>query len=252
MDGAGSVPSVRRGVWMGLRIVMMGPPGAGKGTQAGRVARERGLLQISTGEILRDAVKARTGVGVAAKEKMARGELLDDATMIEIVRERVMKATAETGFVLDGFPRTVAQARALDEMMAERGPGSLIVVDVVVPVQELIRRLAGRRICSKCGATIDPFGSGDRCTKCGGELVQRADDERLVVAERLKVHERQVRPVLEFYQERPTFRVVNGAQAPERVASELDAMIDDAAAVGAAVSKQIKAGGAGRERRAQS
>lgn len=233
-----------------MRIVMMGPPGAGKGTQASRVARERGLLQISTGEILRDAVKAQTGVGVAAKEKMARGELLDDATMIEIVRERVMEATAE-GFVLDGFPRTVAQARALDEMMAERTLGSLIIVDVVVPEQELIRRLAGRRICSNCGATFDPFGSSDRCTKCGGELVQRADDEQLVVAERLKVHERQVRPVLEFYRERQTFRVVNGAQAPERVASELDAMIDDAAAVGAAVSKQVEAGGSGSEGRTQ-
>jgi adenylate kinase len=218
---------------MGLNVIMMGPPGAGKGTQAGRFARERGLLKVSTGDILRDAIREHTPIAVEARQRMDRGELLDDATMIEIVRQRLSRPDAERGFVLDGFPRTVAQAQALDQMMEERANGPLIVVDVVVPEQELVRRLAGRRICSSCGMNSDPFGTGDRCTKCGGTLVQRADDDQQVVLERLKVYARQTKPVLEFYRERPTFRVVNGAQSPERVAHEMDTLIDDAAAVGA-------------------
>jgi adenylate kinase len=220
---------------MGLHVVMMGPPGAGKGTQAGRVAKERGLLKVSTGDILRDAIRDGLPIAVEARKRMDRGELLDDATMIEIVRERLSRPDAEAGFVLDGFPRTVAQAEALDRMMEARRNGPLIIVDVVVPEQELVRRLAGRRICSSCGANADPFGTGDRCAACGGTLVVRSDDDRQIVVERLKVHARQTRPVLEFYRERPTFRVVNGAQSPERVAHEMDTLIDDAASVGAAV-----------------
>jgi len=220
---------------MGLNVIMMGPPGAGKGTQAARFARERGLLKISTGDILREAIKDQTEVGRAARTLMDRGELVDDATMIVIVRERLLRPDANNGFVLDGFPRTVGQARALDQIMDERDNGPLIVVDVVVPEEELVRRLASRRICSKCGTNADPFGAATSCTKCGGELVQRTDDNSAVVLERLKVYQRATRPVLEYYRERPTFRVVNGAQAPERVAHEMDTLIDDAAAAGVAM-----------------
>jgi adenylate kinase len=220
---------------MGLSVIMMGPPGAGKGTQAGRFARERGLLKISTGDILRDAIKARNPVALEAQAKMDRGELVDDATMIAIVRERLTRPDAAPGFVLDGFPRTVAQAQALDELMLERGNDPLVIVDVVVPEAELVRRLAGRRICAACGTNADPFGASETCRACDGMLVQRSDDTADVVLERLKVYQRATRPVLEFYRERPTFRVVNGAQAPEVVARELDTMIDDAAAAGVAV-----------------
>jgi adenylate kinase len=217
---------------MGLNVIMMGPPGAGKGTQAGRFARARGLLKISTGDILRDAIKEQHPIALAAKAKMDRGELVDDGTMIAIVRDRLFRPDARRGFVLDGFPRTVAQAQALDEIMAERDNGPLIVVDVVVPEQELVRRLASRRICSSCGMNADPFGAEMKCRKCGGELVQRTDDNQDVVLERLKIYQRTTRPVLEYYRERLTFRVVNGAQAPECVAHEMDTLIDDAAAVG--------------------
>ena len=220
---------------MGLSVIMMGPPGAGKGTQAGRFARERGLLKISTGDILREAIKEQNPVALEAQAKMDRGELVDDATMIAIVRERLMRSDAKGGFVLDGFPRTVAQAEALDGLTRELGNGPLVVVDVVVPEAELVRRLAGRRICSTCGTNVDPGDPGDACRKCGGTLVQRADDTADVVLERLKVYQRATRPVLEYYRERPTFRVVNGAQPPERVAQEMDAMIDDATAAGVAV-----------------
>ena len=217
---------------MGLNVIMMGAPGAGKGTQAGRFARERGLLKISTGDILRDAIKEQLPVALAAKAKMDRGELVDDETMIAIVRDRLFRPDAIPGFVLDGFPRTVAQARALDGIMDERDHGPLIVVDVMVPEEELVRRLATRRICRTCGINADPFGPQTVCAKCGGELVQRTDDNQDVVLERLKIYQRATRPVLEYYRERPTFRVVNGAQAPERVAHEMDTLIDDAAAVG--------------------
>lgn len=218
---------------MGLNVIMMGPPGAGKGTQAGRFAEERGLLKISTGDILREAVKEQHPVAVAAKARMDRGELVDDDTMIAIVRDRLLKPDAARGFVLDGFPRTVAQAEALDQIMEERNNGPLIVIDVEVPQQELVRRLASRRVCSKCGANAGP--SAATCGKCDGELVQRTDDNQEVVLERLKIHSRATGPVLEYYRPRATFRVVNGAQEPERVAHELDTMIEDAAAAGVAM-----------------
>jgi adenylate kinase len=214
---------------MGLNVIMMGAPGAGKGTQAGRFARERGLPKISTGDMLREAIKAGDPVALNVKERMDRGELADDATMIAIVRKRLQQSDAQAGFVLDGFPRTVAQAKALDGIMDERNNGPLIVVDVMVPPEELVRRLATRRICVACQTNADPKAA-DRCLKCGGRLEQRTDDNQDVVRERLSVYVRETKPVLEFYRERPTFRVVNGAQPPERVAQELDTMIDDAAA----------------------
>ena len=222
---------------MSLNVIMMGPPGAGKGTQAGRFARERGLLKISTGDILREAIKERTPVALRAKELMDRGELVDDATMIDIVRERLGRPDAQRGFVLDGFPRTVAQAEALDRIVAERKNGPLVVVDVRVPEGELVRRLASRLICGKCGANAELPKPGEAapaaCAKCGGQLVQRADDNEQVVLERLKVYERATRPLVDFYRDRATFRVVNGAQLPTTVAHELDTVIDDAALVGA-------------------
>ena len=214
---------------MGLNVIMMGPPGAGKGTQAERFARERGLPKISTGDMLREAVREKHPIALKAKELMDRGELVDDETIIAIVRDRLAKPDATRGFVLDGFPRTVAQAEALDRIMEERGDDPLIVVDVEVPQQHLVQRLAMRRICVNCGTNADPKNTGATCAKCGGELVQRADDNQAVVLERLNVYQRSTKPVLEYYRERPTFRVVNGAQPAERVAHELDTLIDDAA-----------------------
>jgi adenylate kinase len=226
---------------MGLNIVMLGPPGAGKGTQAERLARQRGIPQISTGDILRDGVRTKLPAALEAKAKMDRGELVDDATMIEIVRDRLLRPDTSPGFVLDGFPRTVAQARALDQIVDERGNGPLVVVDMMVPEAELVRRLAERRICAKCGTNADPSDAGMTCPKCGGNFVQRADDNENVVTERLKVYARTTKPLVEYYRERPTFRVVNGAQAPDRVALELDTVIDDAAAVGAATPRAERA-----------
>ena len=219
---------------MGLNVIMMGAPGAGKGTQAGRFARERGLPKISTGDMLREGIRANDPAALAVRELMARGGLADDATMIAIVKKRLQQPDAQRGFVLDGFPRTVAQAQALDAIMGERDNGPLIVIDVIVPPEELVRRLAMRRVCVDCGLTADPEAK-DRCLKCGGRFEQRVDDSQDVVRERLNVYTRETKPVLEYYRERPTFRVVNGAQAPERVARELDTMIDDAASARASL-----------------
>jgi len=207
---------------------MLGAPGAGKGTQAERFAKARGIPKISTGDILRDAVHDKTEIGLRAKAIMDRGELVSDDVMIGIVRDRLERPDAMSGFVLDGFPRTVAQAAALDGIMAERDP--LIVVDIVVPEDELVRRLGTRSICRLCG-TGAPVGSavGAACVKCGGRLVQRTDDNQAVVLERLKVYHRQSEPLVEYYRVRPTFRSIDGAQPPDRVAADLAAAIAAAA-----------------------
>ena len=209
---------------MALNLLMLGPPGAGKGTQAERFAKEQGIPKISTGDILREAVHDKTDIGLRAKAIMDRGELVHDEVMIGIVRERLERKDALDGFVLDGFPRTVAQAAALDNLMSTRDP--LIVVDIVVPEAELVRRLSTRSICRLCG-TGAAVGStvGAACAKCGGRLVQRTDDNQAVVLERLKVYHRASEPLVEYYRVRPTFRSIDGAQAPDRVAADLAAAI---------------------------
>ena len=212
---------------MALNLLMLGPPGAGKGTQAERFAKQRKIPKISTGDILREAVHAGTEIGRQAKLVMDRGELVGDDVMIGIVRERLEKSDAMGGFVLDGFPRTVKQASALDDIMSTRDP--LIVVDIVVPEEELVRRLGTRLICDSCGAGAPVAGlKAAACVKCGGRLVQRADDNQAVVIERLKVYHRMSEPLVEYYRVRPTFRSIDGAQPPDRVAADLAAAIEAA------------------------
>ncbi|MGH9175770.1 MAG: adenylate kinase [Vicinamibacterales bacterium] len=208
---------------MALNLVVMGPPGAGKGTQAERFAREHEIPKISTGDILRDAVAAGTDLGRQVKALMDRGDLVGDDLIIGIVKDRLSRPDAMRGFVLDGFPRTVPQARALDDILADRGP--LIVVEIRVPDEELVQRVRTRRICSSCGRTVSAFSStgaaAEECASCGGNLVARSDDGEGVVRDRLKVYWRETRPMSEFYQTRPTYRAVDGGQAPQRVRDAL-------------------------------
>jgi len=217
---------------VGLNVVMLGPPGAGKGTQADRFAREYGIPRISTGDILREAAQSGSDMGQAVKAVMDRGELVSDDLITGIVRERLARPDAAGGFVLDGFPRTVPQARALDGLLA--GGDALIVIEMQVPDEELVRRVQGRRVCKSCGTNVSAFkGDGaaeGRCLKCGGELVTRSDDNTHVVRERLKVYWRDTRPVIDYYQGRPTFKAIDGAQSPEQVRQMLVATITGLAA----------------------
>jgi adenylate kinase len=221
---------------MALNLIMLGPPGAGKGTQAERFARSRGIPKISTGDMLREAVKAGTEIGRRAKAIMDRGDLVGDDVIIGIVKERLDKDDAKPGFILDGFPRTVAQAMALDSLMDGRDP--LIVVDIAVPEAELVRRLGSRRVCEDCGTNADGLetpatgAESQRCGKCGGRLVQRSDDSEAVVLDRLKVYRRDTEPLVEYYRPRPTFRSVNGAQPADGVAADLAAAIEAANGAG--------------------
>ena len=208
---------------------MLGPPGAGKGTQAEQIARARGIPKISTGDILREAVQNGTEIGRRAHAIMSRGELVSDDVVIGIVRERLDQKDVRNGFILDGFPRTVTQAAALDEIVRGRDP--LVVVEIVVPDTELVRRLSIRMVCETCGTTADAAAAkaAAQCQRCGGKLVQRRDDNDAVVLERLNVYHRQTQPLVEYYQMRPTFRSVNGSQPPDRVAADLMAAIESGA-----------------------
>ena len=213
------------GAATGLNIVMLGPPGAGKGTQAERLAQKRRLPRISTGDILREAVQRGTPLGAVAALAMDAGKLVSDDVMIGIVQERLNREDARKGFVLDGFPRTVEQAAALDRMVDGRGP--LVVLDVVVPEDVLVRRLATRRICGTCG-TNAAVEWKKVCGKCGGSLVTRVDDGDDIVRERLKVYQRQSKPLVDYYSARGTLRSIDGNRPADVVTTAVNKAVDEA------------------------
>lgn len=210
---------------MALNVVMLGPPASGKGTQAVRLEQARGIPKISTGDILREAAAGGSELGLRAKALMDRGELLGDDEMVGIVKERLGRPDAASGYILDGFPRTVPQARALDGILQEQ---PLVIVDLAVPDAELLQRMQGRRVCGKC-ASIAEIGSvsTEACERCGGTMITRADDgDRNVRQHRLEVYARESKPLLDYYRWRATFQSINGAQPPDRVAADLMASID--------------------------
>ncbi len=209
---------------------MLGPPGAGKGTQASRLARRYAVPKVSTGDILRESAAAGTTLGVEARARIDQGHLVSDEVAIAIVRERLTRQDVASGFILDGFPRTVAQAEALDEMMDGRSP--LTVLHLVVPVDVLVSRLHARRVCSVCGTNADPTKPDvGVCASCGGALVTRADDDEQVVRNRLQIYEDQTAPLVHFYRGRPTFFTIDGNQAPDAVGAAMQGALASAMSV---------------------
>ncbi|MGZ4198855.1 MAG: adenylate kinase [Thermoleophilia bacterium] len=216
-----------------LDIVLLGAPGSGKGTQAERIAPAFGLPHVSTGDILRAAVKGGTELGVAAKRFMDSGELVPDDVVIGIIRERLTQADTAAGFMLDGFPRTLEQAAALDEMLAGAGRALRLVLLIDVPEEELVQRLAGRRACRACGrgynVVFDPPKVEGMCDVCGGELFQRDDDNEATVRNRLAVYRRQTEPLIGYYRDKGVLATVyGGGRNPDQVFADVEVLLGDA------------------------
>lgn len=212
-----------------MNLILMGPPGAGKGTQARRIAETYAVPQLSTGDMLRAAVKAGTEVGRKAKAAMESGGLVTDDIVVGIIADRIGEADCARGFILDGFPRTVAQAEALDTMLAERGLKIDHVIDITADTEALVSRITGRSTCAQCGEGYHvvhkkPAVAGT-CDKCGGTLTTRADDNEETVRNRLAVYHQQTAPVIEHYRHGGQFRSVDGMQKMDTVFAELCAIL---------------------------
>jgi adenylate kinase len=197
-----------------MNLILLGPPGAGKGTQASSMVKDYGVPQISTGDALRAAVKAGTDQGKRAKKFMDAGELVPDEVVIGIVGERIKESDCAGGFLLDGFPRTTSQADALAEILTEAGRAIDHVVCIQVEKEEVVERLSGRRSCRACGyphhVRFNPPEKEGICDKCGGELYQRDDDREEAIRQRLETYESQTQPLIDYYRERNLLRPVDG------------------------------------------
>jgi adenylate kinase len=212
---------------MALRLVLIGPPGSGKGTQAVRLARRYRIPHISTGDILREAVRSGSALGQQVSALISRGALVDDGLMADLVRERLSQPDAAKGFILDGFPRTIVQAEVLDEIVA-RAP--LVVVLIELEDDEIVRRLSSRRICESCRLTqsvsAGDDGSLETCPYCGGRLVRRTDDAEETVRRRVKTYASFAAPLVAFYRRRPGFIALGGLRPPDEVTAALFREID--------------------------
>ncbi|MGC1458909.1 MAG: adenylate kinase [Steroidobacteraceae bacterium] len=214
-----------------MRIVLLGPPGSGKGTQSQRLIAGHGIPQISTGDLLRAAVAAQSKLGIAAKSAMAAGKLVDDQIVLGMIRERLALPDVARGFILDGFPRNLSQAAALEELLKQVGQPLDIVVLMQVDNDELVRRIGGRRTCRNCGRVFNIFTSppaaGESCPKTGAahDLFQRPDDNEATVAERLKVYDEKTRPLAHFYEQRGLLQRINAQGELDVVTARLEAVL---------------------------
>ena len=215
-----------------MNLILLGPPGAGKGTQAQMIVDRYHIPQVSTGDILRAAVKGKTPLGAKAKEFMDQGKLVPDELVIGIIEERLKASDCGPGFILDGFPRTIAQAEALQPILAKMGKSVDHVINIEVEDEELVRRLTGRRTCKNCGAMFHlifyPPKKEGRCDRCGGSLYQRDDDKEETIRTRLKEYQRQTAPLIQYYQEKKKLRSILGVgeqnQIFKRIVNHIDAM----------------------------
>jgi len=209
-----------------MRIVLLGAPGSGKGTQGKLLASKHKIPQISTGDLLRAAVSAGTGLGRQAKAAMDAGQLVSDDIVLGIIGERIVEPDARKGFILDGFPRNIPQAEALDRMLEEKGTPLQAALLIDVDVEVLIERLTGRRTCESCGTTYNVYTSpsrlDDRCDKCGGNLRHRADDNEETISNRLRVYDQQTSPLIAYYRTQDKLRTVNGEGGINDIAAEIE------------------------------
>lgn len=213
-----------------MNIILMGLPGAGKGTQASEIVKKFPIPHISTGDMFRKAIKDETDLGKEAKSYMDRGELVPDEVTVGIVKERISEDDAKKGFLLDGFPRTIDQAEALNDIMSELGRNIDAVINIEVPEEELMNRLTGRRICEKCGTTyhlvFNPPKVDGVCDIDGGKLYQRKDDNPETVSNRLSVNVKQSKPILEYYDEKGVLKNIDGAKDIDEVTKDVIDILD--------------------------
>ena len=214
-----------------MHILLMGPPGAGKGTQAANLVKEFGIPHISTGDMFRAAVKEGTELGLQAKACMDAGKLVPDEVTIGIVKERLAKPDCKKGFILDGFPRTVEQADALAGILKELGLSLTAALNITVPAADLIERAVGRRICKSCGATyhvkFNPPQKAGVCDTCAGDLYQRADDSEETMKNRLSVYEAQTKPLIAYYEKAGVYKEIDGRQPIDDVKAAMIAALKD-------------------------
>lgn len=215
-----------------MYILLMGPPGAGKGTQAEKLIREYGIPQISTGDMFRAAVKSGTALGKEAKSYMDKGALVPDSVTVGIVKERLAQDDCKKGWILDGFPRTTAQASALDAILHDLGIQLTAVLDFNVNRDDLVKRVSGRLVCRQCGASFHkefrPPKQEGVCDNCGGELYQRADDNEVTVRERLTVYDTSTKPLIDYYKVSGRYYEINGDQSMDKVFADVQAVLKKA------------------------
>ena len=214
-----------------MNIVLFGPPGAGKGTQDKELSEFYHIPHISTGDILRENVKKGTELGNKAKRYMDKGELVPDEVLIGIIKNRLIEPDCENGYILDGYPRTINQADALDEILENLGKPLDVVLNIEVPDEELVTRLSGRRICSNCGANyhlkFSPPSKDGICDVCGGELYQRDDDKEEVIKQRLETYNNQTAPLINYYNEKDILVNIDGTGKVEDVFEEIRSVLDN-------------------------
>jgi adenylate kinase len=213
-----------------MRVILLGPPGAGKGTQAAGIAAQLGIPHISTGDMFRAALKAGTPVGREAQKYMDTGELVPDDVVVAMVRERITEPDCDTGYLLDGFPRTIVQAEKLDATLAQSGEEIDLVLNLVCPQDVIVSRLTGRRVCRVCGAiyhTVNmPPQHAGVCDKCGGELYQRDDDKEETILNRLDVYGKSTASLIDYYRARDVLKDVDAGAAREETLAAMIALID--------------------------
>lgn len=216
---------------MRRNLVLLGPPGAGKGTQAKMLVDKYGIPQISTGDILREAVKSETPLGIEANSYMIRGALVPDEVVIGIVKERLKRGDCGRGYILDGFPRTIPQAEALSSFLNDHGCPISAVIDMRVPKEYLVKRISGRRVCRSCGAAyhmeFSPSKNGDKCDKCNGVLFQRDDDRADILIKRLETYEARDTPLAEYYKKIGLLKTVNGMGDIEAIFNDICKIVDE-------------------------